>query len=56
LGVGEERVVSFEVPSSSLAYWGEKVHGFVVKPGEFEVMVGGSSDDVREKGKVIVGE
>jgi beta-glucosidase len=56
LGAGEERVVSFVMPASSLAYWDEKVHGFVVKPGEFEVMVGSSSEDLTEKGKVIVGE
>jgi len=26
-----------------------KTHGFLVKPGPFEVMVGGSSQDVRAK-------
>jgi fibronectin type III domain protein len=54
LGVGEERVVSFLVPASSLAYWDENTHGFVVKPGEFEVMVGASSDDIRGRSSIQV--
>jgi beta-glucosidase len=47
--------VTFTLPAASLAYWDEKTHGFVVKPGEFEVMVGSSAEDIRERGKVVVG-
>jgi beta-glucosidase len=54
LGLHGGTTVTFTLPVSSLAYWNETVHGFVVKPGEFEVMVGGSSEDVRAKGVVTV--
>jgi beta-glucosidase len=54
LSPGEEKLVTFTVPAASLAYWDEKTHGFVVKPGAFDVMVGASSDDVKAKGTVEV--
>ena len=38
-----------------LAFWDEvKTHGFVVEPGLFDIMVGGSSADIRAKAQLEV--
>jgi len=37
---GETKKVTFTVPAEKLAYYDEAAHGFVVKPGLFDVLVG----------------
>jgi len=49
---GQTRSVSFAVPAERLAFWDEKRKAWVLEPGVFEVMVGGSSADVRVKGEI----
>ena len=44
---GETRTVSFQLPREKLAHWDETQHTFVVAPGEFDVMAGSSSVDIR---------
>jgi beta-glucosidase len=44
---GEKKTVRFALPGSKLAFYEETVHGFVVEPGVFEVLVGRSSQDIR---------
>jgi beta-glucosidase len=51
---GETRKVVFTVPGPKLAYYDETTHGFVVKPGDFEVMIGSASDDIRTRGRFSV--
>lgn len=46
LAPGESRRVSFEVAASELGLWNPKME-YVVEPGEFEIMVGASSEDIR---------
>ncbi len=56
LGAGERKTVSFELPVSQLRFYDRDMH-FVVEPGTIEVMVGGSSEDIRLTGTFdIVGE
>jgi beta-glucosidase len=43
---GEAQTVTLTFPANKLAYWDEAKHGFVVEPGEYEVMVGTSSTDL----------
>jgi hypothetical protein len=45
---GETRSVAFSLPAAKLASYDVPTHAFVVRPGRFEVMVGGSSDDIRQ--------
>jgi beta-glucosidase len=45
LRAGEEKRVTFDLYSEDLMLWNSN-HKWVVEPGEFEVMVGGSSDDI----------
>ena len=44
---GATKTVNFTVSSDRLAFWDEKAKAWVVEPGAFEVMVGGSSADIR---------
>jgi len=42
---GEMRAVSFTIDASKLSYWNAQMH-YGVEPGEFDIMVGGSSEDL----------
>ena len=54
LQAGEKRTLSFTLPASELAYWDESTHEFVVNPGAFDILVGASSDDIRETARIDV--
>ncbi len=54
LAPGERRTLTFTVPAAKLAYWDESTHAFVVNPGAFEIHVGASSEDIREKTQIKV--
>ena len=43
---GERREVSFELPVQELGLWNRSME-YVVEPGEFEIMIGASSEDIR---------
>ncbi|WP_155944681.1 glycoside hydrolase family 3 protein [Pseudoxanthomonas sp. Root630] len=50
LAPGERRTVSFELaPASALRRYDEASGGYLVKPGRYELRVGGSSADVRAR-------
>jgi len=44
---GEMRTVTFALPGEKLAYWDTEKHAFVVEPGEYDVLIGASSGDIR---------
>jgi beta-glucosidase len=44
---GETRTVRFSIPVSSLAYWNEQTHGWVVESAPVKVQAGASSADIR---------
>jgi beta-glucosidase len=48
---GQSKTVSFTLDERSLAYYDPVKKGWVAEPGEFEVMVGSSSRDIRLKAK-----
>jgi beta-glucosidase len=50
LNPGEKKTVSFSIPAEQLAFWNSEKHDFVVNPATFDVMVGSSSGDIRQKG------
>jgi Fibronectin type III-like domain len=50
----EKRRVTFTLPASDLAYYDEVAKRFVTKPGTFDVMIGGSSEDIGLKDRVVV--
>lgn len=50
---GESGIVNFKLNSKELALWNREMKQ-VVEPGEFKVMVGSSSEDIRAKGSFFV--
>lgn len=54
LAPGESRTVTLELPISRLAFLDRRLD-WVVEPGDFRVLVGGSSRDLRLRGTLTVG-
>ena len=50
---GETKEVSFTLTPQDLGLWNKDGH-FVVEPGEFKVMVGSSSEDIRLQGQFFI--
>jgi beta-glucosidase len=46
--------VAITVPAEKLAFYDENIHAFRVNPGPFQIMVGGSSDDIRAEAGIEV--
>jgi beta-glucosidase len=55
LAAGESKTVHFSVDQSALAYYSTAKKDWATDPGEFEVLVGSSSRDIRAKGSFVVG-
>ena len=51
---GETKTVKLTLAADQLAFYDVKTHAFVVEPGAFDVMVGGSSRDIRGKSQIVV--
>lgn len=51
LTAGEKRHLSFDIPASKMARWDEKAKAFRVYPGNYRLMVGASSADIRLNGE-----
>jgi beta-glucosidase len=51
---GESRRVIFALPAARLAFYDVKSKSFVVEPGDFDVMVGSSSEDIRARARFQV--
>jgi beta-glucosidase len=49
LGRGEARRVTVEIPAERLRYWDVAQKKYVVEPGDYELMIGAASDDLRLK-------
>ena len=49
LKAGETKGVTFEIPASQFRYWDITQKKYVVEPGDYELLIGGSSDDIRLK-------
>ena len=50
----EKKRVEFALAAEDLAHYNVARHGFRVEPGEYEVLVGGSSQDIRARAKFRV--
>ena len=46
---GENKKIEIEIEKESLRYWDEKSNQFVVPSGIFQLMIGASSEDIRQK-------
>jgi len=45
---GESKTVEIPLKAMDLAYWNIEKHAFVVEQGKVKLMVGGSSEDIRQ--------
>jgi len=50
---GEAKTITVNLTQRDLAFWDVNAHNWKVEPGEFEVLVGTSSQDIRLQGKFI---
>ncbi len=50
---GESKDISFNVGPEALWLWNREMKR-VVEPGEFKIMIGSSSEDIRQQGKLVV--
>jgi len=46
---GESRTVSFMLNNDDFAYWDEGKKDWFVEPGQFEIQIGSSSEDIKQK-------
>ncbi len=51
LSPGEKKKISFTLTKEALSFYDVKLKDWVAEPGEFEILVGSSSRDIRAKGK-----
>ncbi len=49
LAPGESTVIEMSVPVPDLAYWNEDLADWTVEPGEYQLLAGASSRDIREQ-------
>ncbi len=54
LAPGESEVLKMTVMISELRYWDEGSNGWKLEPGEYKVLVGASSRDIREESLVTI--
>ncbi len=47
LAPGETKTVTFFLNKNAFEFYDEKTEGWIVEPGDFNIMVGSSSDDIR---------
>lgn len=52
LAPAEVKTVEFEIPQSELGLWNRDMK-YVVEPGEFEIMIGSSSEDIHLKKTIV---
>ena len=49
---GETKTVVFELKKRAFSYWETKIHDWYAPSGEYEILIGASSRDIRLSGKV----
>ena len=54
LNKGDITTVVFELDKTDFSYWDETQKNWVVEPGEFEIMIGASSSDIRLKTSIVL--
>lgn len=44
---GKSETVSLAIPTERMRYWDTEAKQYVVEPGNYEILVGAASDDIR---------
>lgn len=50
VGAGRSKKISLTLKPEDFAYFDEQIHGFVADAGDYEILVGASSEDIRLRG------
>jgi beta-glucosidase len=45
----ESKIITIEVPTERLRYWDTEKKQYTVEPGNYEILIGSASDDIRLK-------
>jgi beta-glucosidase len=53
---GEAKTVTFTLDRSAMSFYSTAKKAWVAEPGQFEVLVGASSRDIRQKGTFALAE
>ncbi|HEX5244407.1 MAG TPA: glycoside hydrolase family 3 C-terminal domain-containing protein, partial [Tepidisphaeraceae bacterium] len=56
LAPGASRTVNLEIRAERLRHWDAAKKQYFVEPGDYELLIGGASDDIRAKVNVKIGE
>jgi len=51
---GETRTVSFELNKDAFSYYDSSKHDWILEPGEFNILIGSSSADIRQEFSITV--
>jgi beta-glucosidase len=51
---GESKTVTMQLPADAFKYYDEAKKQWVLEPGQFEVLVGAASDDIRQRGSLTL--
>jgi len=51
---GESKIVTLPLAVNDLAFWNDKTKSFKVIPGRYDILVGASSADIRQKDMIVV--
>lgn len=51
---GEEKAVEFELNKDAFAFYNPETHSWEVEPGEFDILIGGSSVDISQKATITI--
>ena len=52
LGIGESADIEFQITKKDLSYWDTKLHYWNAEKGEFLILIGSSSADIKFSGKI----
>jgi len=54
LDAGETKTISFELKNEDFSYWDENMKAWIIEAGEFEIMIGSSSEEINLKSSLTV--
>lgn len=54
LNPGQSKEISFEISASDLAYYEPEITGWLIEPGNYQVLVGSSSSDIRLNAEINI--
>lgn len=51
---GEEKTVQFKLNKDAFAFYNPELHSWEVEPGKFEILIGGSSVDIKQTAEITI--